>query len=52
MNGYPYQAELFPSLTQDVPEYGQADAMSLPEINIDFAPPSRQASFESPKPEH
>jgi hypothetical protein len=52
MNGYPGQAEPFPSLNQPVPEFGQADAMSPPEINIDFAPPSRQASFEPPKPEH
>lgn len=44
--------EPFPSLNQPVPEFGQADAMSPPEINIDFAPPSRQASFEPPKPEH
>ena len=52
MNSYPGQAEPFPSLNQPVPEFGQADAMSPPEINIDFAPPSRQASFEPPKPEH
>ncbi|KAF1834982.1 hypothetical protein BDW02DRAFT_497072 [Decorospora gaudefroyi] len=53
MNGYPGQGpEPFPSLNQPVPEFGQADAMSPPEINIDFAPPSRQASFEPPKPEH
>ncbi|KAJ4333151.1 DNA-binding transcription factor [Ascochyta clinopodiicola] len=38
--------EPFPSLN----EFGQADTMSPPEINIDFAPPSRQASFEPPKP--
>jgi hypothetical protein len=53
MGVYPNQgAEPFPSLNQPVPEFGQADAMSPPEINIDFAPPSRQASFEPPKPEH
>jgi hypothetical protein len=45
-------SEQFPSLNQGVPEFGHADAMSPPEINIDFAPPSRQASFEPPKPEH
>ncbi|KAJ8112321.1 hypothetical protein OPT61_g5285 [Boeremia exigua] len=39
--------EAFPSLNND---FGQADTMSPPEINIDFAPPSRQASFEPPKP--
>lgn len=53
--GYPNQGpEPFPSLNQGIPEFvqGQADAMSPPEINIDFAPPSRQASFEPPKPEH
>jgi hypothetical protein len=44
--------EPFPSLNQPGPDFGQADAMSPPEINIDFAPPSRQASFEPPKPEH
>ena len=41
------------------PEFGQnngdmsnnMDAMSPPEINIQLAPPSRQASFEPPKPE-
>jgi len=50
---YPNQgAEPFPSLNQGGPDFGQADAMSPPEINIDFAPPSRQASFEPPKPEH
>ena len=38
--------EPFPLLN----EFGQADTMSPPEINIDFAPPSRQASFEPPKP--
>jgi hypothetical protein len=38
--------EAFPMLN----EFGQADTMSPPEINIDFAPPSRQASFEPPKP--
>jgi hypothetical protein len=53
--GMSYQgqaSEPFPSLNQPMPEFGQADAMSPPEINIDFAPPSRQASFEPPKPEH
>lgn len=44
--------EAFPSINQPGVEFGQADAMSPPEINIDFAPPSRQASFEPPKPEH
>ncbi len=39
--------EAFPPLNN---EFGQADTMSPPEINIDFAPPSRQASFEPPKP--
>ena len=42
--------EPFPSINQSGPEFGQADTMSPPEINIDFAPPSRQASFEPPKP--
>lgn len=45
--------EPFPTINQSgpVPEFGQADTMSPPEINIDFAPPSRQASFEPPKPD-
>jgi hypothetical protein len=29
--------------------FGQADAMSPPEINVDFAPPSRQAIIEEPR---
>ncbi|KAF1940173.1 hypothetical protein EJ02DRAFT_380236 [Clathrospora elynae] len=53
MDAYPGQGpEPFPSLNQPMPEFGHADAMSPPEINIDFAPPSRQVSFEPPKPEH
>jgi hypothetical protein len=52
MGVYNQGPEPFPSLNQGIPEFGQADAMSPPEINIDFAPPSRQASFEPPKPEH
>jgi hypothetical protein len=45
--------EPFPTINQPGPEFsGQADTMSPPEINIDFAPPSRQASFEPAKPEH
>lgn len=32
-------------------DFGQADQMSPPEINIDFAPPSRQTSFEPAKPQ-
>ena len=45
--------EPFPTINQagPGPEFGQADTMSPPEINIDFAPPSRQASFEPPKPD-
>lgn len=38
----------FPALNQGV---GQAVTMSPPEINIQLAPPSRQQSFEPPKPE-
>ncbi|CBX91928.1 hypothetical protein LEMA_P046340.1 [Plenodomus lingam JN3] len=53
INAYQNQGvEAFPSINQPGVEFGQADAMSPPEINIDFAPPSRQASFEPPKPEH
>ncbi|ORX92894.1 hypothetical protein BCR34DRAFT_500301 [Clohesyomyces aquaticus] len=46
------QQEPFPTINQQgpAPEFGQADTMSPPEINIDFAPPSRQASFEPAKP--
>lgn len=51
MNMYHAQGqEPFPTINQPVPEFGQADAMSPPEINIDFAPPSRQTSFEPAKP--
>ncbi|PSK34583.1 hypothetical protein B9Z65_8909 [Elsinoe australis] len=41
-----FDQNAFPTFNHDVvsPE-GQADAMSPPEINIDFAPPSRQPSF-------
>ncbi|KAF2223270.1 hypothetical protein BDZ85DRAFT_198062 [Elsinoe ampelina] len=41
-----FDPNAFPTFHTDVvsPE-GQADAMSPPEINIDFAPPSRQPSF-------
>ncbi|KAF2759600.1 hypothetical protein EJ05DRAFT_303264 [Pseudovirgaria hyperparasitica] len=43
--------EQFPTLGGTVQDYsGHADQMSPPEINIDFAPPSRQTSFEPPKP--
>ena len=45
--------EPFPTINQShIPEFGAADTMSPPEINIDFAPPSRQASFEPAKPGH
>jgi hypothetical protein len=45
--------EPFPTINQShIPEFGAADTMSPPEINIDFAPPSRQASFEPAKPDH
>ncbi|KAL2355564.1 hypothetical protein BJ546DRAFT_1059790 [Cryomyces antarcticus] len=44
--------ESFPSLPQGngSTDFGQADQTSPPEINIEFAPPSRQPSFEPPKP--
>ncbi|KAF2809699.1 uncharacterized protein BDZ99DRAFT_388847 [Mytilinidion resinicola] len=42
--------EPFPTINQGG-DFGQADTMSPPEINIDFAPPSRQASFEPARPE-
>ncbi|KAK8255228.1 C2H2 type zinc finger domain-containing protein [Phyllosticta capitalensis] len=45
--------EPFPALSNDNPQdYGASDQMSPPEINIDFAPPSRQQSFEPPKPDN
>lgn len=31
-------------------EMGQAQQMVAPEINVEFAPPSRQSSFEPPRP--
>lgn len=45
--------EAFPNINQGngFDYSGQANAMSPPEINIQPAPPSRQASFEPPKPE-
>ncbi|KAF2737277.1 hypothetical protein EJ04DRAFT_510386 [Polyplosphaeria fusca] len=52
LGGYQGQ-EAFPAINQGmapVPDAGLADTMSPPEINIDFAPPSRQASFEPAKP--
>jgi hypothetical protein len=54
MGAYQSQGqEPFPTINQGPPpEFGQADTMSPPEISIEFAPPSRQASFEPPKPEH
>ncbi|KAL1304837.1 hypothetical protein AAFC00_003763 [Neodothiora populina] len=41
-------SEPFPQLSghNSPGDFGQADVMSPPEINIEFAPPSRQASFE------
>jgi hypothetical protein len=54
MGAYQNQGqEPFPTINQgSAPDFGQADTMSPPEISIEFAPPSRQASFEPPKPEH
>jgi hypothetical protein len=45
--------EAFPSLNHQsgIDYNGNNEAMSPPEINIQLAPPSRQASFEPPKPE-
>lgn len=43
--------EAFPTLnTGTSPQEGMADQMSPPEINIDFAPPSRQPTFETFQP--
>jgi hypothetical protein len=51
MNMFPNQGETFPTLNQatNMDYNGNGDAMSPPEINIQLAPPSRQASFEPPK---
>jgi hypothetical protein len=39
--------EMFPGQGQEAfPALNQVDPMSTPEINIQLAPPSRQASFE------
>lgn len=52
MSAYTTQGpEPFPALNQGG-DFSHTDPMSPPEINIDFAPPSRQTSFEPPKPEH
>ncbi|XXG94993.1 inducible alternative oxidase 2 [Hypoxylon texense] len=50
--GYPVQgSEEFPSLSQDGSiDPSIAQNMAPPSINIDFAPNSRQNSFEPPKP--
>lgn len=47
---FPTMSEPFPQLsTGNSPgDLGQADMMSPPEINIDFAPPERQPSFGPP----
>ncbi|KAF1986614.1 hypothetical protein K402DRAFT_332291 [Aulographum hederae CBS 113979] len=50
----PQPQEMFPVLNQGNGSFeygGPGEAMSPPEINIQLAPPSRQASFEPPKPE-
>jgi hypothetical protein len=46
---YPVLADI--DWDQSPPESGQADSVSPPGINIDFAPPSREAIFE-PQPEN
>ncbi|KAI2623623.1 hypothetical protein GGS26DRAFT_593711 [Hypomontagnella submonticulosa] len=50
--GYPVQnSEEFPSLSQEgMIDPTIAQSMAPPSINIDFAPNSRQNSFEPPKP--
>ena len=42
-----YSQESFPQIQHDM---GQAQQMVPPEINVEFAPASRQNSFEPPKP--
>jgi hypothetical protein len=51
MNMFPNQAEAFPTLNAptNMDYNGNGEAMSPPEINIQLAPPSRQASFEPAK---
>lgn len=47
---YSQGSENFPTLNNDIQDYGgNADQMSPPEINIEFAPQSRTNSFEPPK---
>lgn len=46
-NMYNQGQESFPQLQNDM---GQAQQMVPPEINVEFAPASRQNSFEPPKP--
>jgi hypothetical protein len=60
-NGFTHSSapEIYGDLSQDTfgqqnrtgsQEMGQAQQMVAPEINVEFAPPSRQSSFEPPKP--
>ena len=49
MNFFNQSQEAFPSLSQQrngLNDFGHADQMSPPEISIDYAPPSKQPSFE------
>lgn len=47
---YGHNTEQFHMERSNSTEMGQAQQMAPPEINIDLAPPSRQNSFEPPKP--
>ena len=52
VQGWNQDQDQFPDFGQNnVDASGQADTMSPPEINIQLAPPSRQASFEPQKME-
>lgn len=50
----PHNSSRLNAQQETIPQFGAFDHehLSPPEINIDFAPPSRQASFEITKPEH
>jgi hypothetical protein len=49
--GYPMQPEEFPTLPQELPmDQQMPQGLVPPSINIDFAPNSKQNTFEAPKP--
>jgi hypothetical protein len=48
----PRTEESLLSMDQPFPDFGQVDAMSVPEVNFDSVSPSPQAVSEEPKPNH